>query len=80
MRSVLVTLMLLAGVGALLPFAARAAEDPFDANNNPPGSACFKKVAEIRKLEKDPKFDSNKPMRQRWQRLVDEADRMKCKL
>jgi hypothetical protein len=54
--------------------------DVFTANNNPKGSECYKKVAQIRKLEADPRFDTTKSIRQDWQRKVEEASRLKCKL
>jgi hypothetical protein len=54
--------------------------DIFNANNNPKGTDCYRRVAYIRKLENDSRFDTNKAMRQEWQRKIDEADRLKCKL
>ena len=54
--------------------------DIFNANNNPKGTDCYRRVAYIRELENDARFDTNRAMRQEWQRQIDQADRLKCKL
>lgn len=55
--------------------------DPsWNRNDNKVGTACYKQVQNVRKLEFDPRFDCSKEIRQRWQREMEVAKRMNCKL
>jgi hypothetical protein len=55
--------------------------DPsWNRNDNKPGSACYKQMAKVRKLEFDPMFDCSSEIRKSWQRELEIAERMECKL
>ena len=49
-------------------------------NNNKPGTACYRQMVKVRKLEFDPRFDCTKSIRLEWVREMEIADRMGCKL
>ncbi len=55
-------------------------DQSWNVNDNKRGTACYKQVQKVRKLEFDPRFDCSTEIRQRWQREFDIADKMKCKL
>lgn len=55
--------------------------DPkLNTNNNKPGTACYRQMVKVRKLEFDPRFDCTKSIRLAWVREMEIADRMGCKL
>jgi hypothetical protein len=50
------------------------------ANDNPSGTACHAAVAQVRKLDNDPSFDSDTNTRKRWSNAVEYAAMLGCKL
>lgn len=50
----------------------------YNTNDNKRGTACYRQVAKVRKLEFDPRFDCTKSIRQAWQREFDIASKMGC--
>lgn len=50
----------------------------YNTNDNKRGTACYRQVAKVRKLEFDPRFDCSKAIREAWQREFDIAAKMGC--
>ena len=49
-------------------------------NDNPPGTACYRAVQDVRKLDNNPDFDCDASIRQRWSQAVEYARRLGCTL
>lgn len=61
------------------PLKCPSSIDPsWNVNNNKAGSACYRQVQKVRKLEFDPLFECSKEIRQRWQLEMDIAVKMNC--
>jgi hypothetical protein len=77
---IFVLMLFIGGAHAKEECHAAPIDPSWNRNDNKRGTACYRQMQEVRKLEFDPRFDCSKEIRQRWQREMNIAIKMRCKL